>query len=49
MIGGLLVGSGIGILVLFRVNENRKENIKILAILYAIGVVSGILIDLLVI
>ncbi len=49
MIGGLLVGSGIGILVLFRVNENRKENIKILAILYAIGVISGILLDLLVI
>ena len=28
MIGGLLVGSGIGILILFRVNENFRENIK---------------------
>ena len=45
MIGGLLVGSGIGILILFRVNENFRENIKILAILYLIGVLSGIIID----
>lgn len=46
MIGGLLVGSGIGILVLFRVNKNLKENLKILGILYAIGVICGIIIDL---
>lgn len=46
MIGGLLVGSGIGILILFRVNENLKENVKIVAILYLIGVLSGIIIDL---
>ena len=45
MIGGLLVGSGIGILILFRVNKNLKENLKILAILYSIGVMSGIIID----
>ena len=46
MIGGLLVGSGIGILILFRVNENFKENVKIVTILYLIGVLSGIIIDL---
>lgn len=46
MIGGLLVGSGIGILILFRVNENFKENIKIVTILYLIGVLSGVIIDL---
>lgn len=45
MIGGLLVGSGIGILILFRVNENLKENMKITGMLYLIGVVSGIIID----
>lgn len=45
MIGGLLVGSGIGILVLFRVNKNLKENLKILGLLYAIGTICGILID----
>lgn len=48
MIGGLLVGSGIGILVLFRVNKNLKENLKILGILYAIGVICGIIIDFIV-
>lgn len=46
MIAGLLVGSGIGILVLFRVNKNMKENLKIVSILYAIGVICGIIIDL---
>ena len=48
MIGGLLVGSGIGILVLFRVNKNLKENLKILGLLYAIGVICGIIIDLII-
>lgn len=48
MIGGLLVGSGIGILVLFRVNKNIKENLKILALLYGIGVFCGIIMDLII-
>lgn len=48
MIGGLLVGSGIGILVLFRVNKDLKDNLKILALLYLIGVICGIVIDLIV-
>lgn len=43
MMSGLLVGSGVGILVLFRVNENLKDNLKILALLYAIGVGSGMI------
>ncbi len=46
MMAGLLVGSGIGLLVLFRVNEDMKENFRITAILYAIGIVCGFLIDL---
>ena len=46
MIGGLLVGSGIGILILFRVNKDVKENFKILGLLYIIGVICGIIIDL---
>lgn len=46
MIGGLLVGSGIGILILFRVNKNMKENLKILGLLYLIGTICGIIIDL---
>ena len=48
MIGGLLVGSGIGILILFRVNKNMKDNLKILTLLYIICVISGILIDIIV-
>ena len=44
---GLLVGSGIGILVLFRVNRDTKENIKIVLLLYTIGVVTGILMEFL--
>ena len=48
MIGGLLVGSGIGILILFRVNKDLKENLKILGLLYAIGVICGIIIDLII-
>ena len=35
MMAGLLSGAGIGVLVLFRVNRNKKENIKIIALLYA--------------
>ena len=44
---GLLTGSGVAIMVLFKINHNIKENIKIVAIIYSIGVICGILIDLL--
>lgn len=47
LFSGLLAGSGIGLLVLFRVNHDKKENLKILGLLYAIGVVTGILMELL--
>lgn len=47
MIAGLLVNSGIGILVLFKVNKDYKDNFKILGILYLIGITSGFLLDLL--
>lgn len=47
MIAGLLVNSGIGILILFRVNKVKKENFIILGILYIVGVISGIILDLL--
>ena len=46
MIAGLLVNSGIGILVLFRVNKNKKENFTILGMLYLVGAISGIILDL---
>lgn len=40
---GLLTGSGVGLMVLFRVNHDRKESLKILGLLYGIGVFAGIL------
>ncbi|MBR4982044.1 MAG: arsenic efflux protein [Lachnospiraceae bacterium] len=43
MMAGLLVGAGVGILVLLRVNENKAENFKIMGILYLTGVLCGIL------
>ena len=46
LIGGLLVNSGLGIMVLFKVNKNIKENIKIVFWLYLIGIVSGIIIEI---
>ena len=46
MIAGLLVNAGIGLLVLFKVNKSKKENFTILGILYFVGVISGIIIDL---
>lgn len=45
MMSGLLVGSGVGLLVLFRMNESKKENLKITVILYVIGIVSGIIME----
>lgn len=39
---GLLAGSGVGLLVLFRVNGDRRENLRILGLLYGIGVGAGI-------
>jgi len=45
-IAGLLTGSGVAILVLFRSNKNFKENITILSILYLIGVLIGIFIEI---
>ena len=45
-VAGLLTGSGVAILVLFRSNKDLKENFKILGIIYGIGVISGIIIQL---
>ena len=45
MMSGLLVGAGVGLLVLFRVNPDKKENLKIIGILYVIGVLVGIVIN----
>lgn len=45
-IAGLLTGSGVAIIVLFKSNKNLKENIFIVTVLYLIGVLVGIFIEL---
>ncbi|MDE6406342.1 MAG: arsenic efflux protein [Lachnospiraceae bacterium] len=47
LMAGLLSGSGVGFLVLLRVNEDRKESLRVFALLYALGVAGGALIQLL--
>ena len=46
MLAGLLAGSGMGLLVLFRVNRSKKEAFFILLFLFAIGTLFGLLTDL---
>ena len=46
LMAGLLSGSGVGFLVLLRVNEDRRENLRIFALMYGVGVGAGALIQL---
>ena len=46
MLSGLLTGSGVGLLILFKTNKNIKENVFILILLYFIGIICGYFIDL---
>ena len=43
MIGGLLTSAGVGLLVLFRTNRPMKDNLFIVALIFGIGVVFGLL------
>ena len=45
MLSGLLVSAGLGLLLLFRLNRSTKECLLILTLLFGIGLLSGILID----
>ena len=47
LIAGLLDGAGVGLLILFRVNPDQKENLRITLLLYLLAVVFGMLIHLL--
>ena len=47
LMSGLLVGAGVGLLVLFRTNNHHKENIAVTAVLLALGICWGVLIDIL--
>lgn len=45
VISGLCAGAGIGLAVLFKMNHNKKENIKILLLLFFISAFSGIVLE----
>ena len=46
LIAGLLTGSGTAIIVLFKENKNIKENIFIVFLLYSLGVISGLILEI---
>ena len=48
LLAGLLPGSGLGILLLFKTNKNLKENLIILSIVYIVGVLLGIVVDIII-
>lgn len=47
LLAGLLSGSGVGYLVLLRVNEDKKDNLRIFALLYGVGVAAGAVVEIL--
>jgi len=46
MLAGLFSGAGVGVLILFKVNRHIKENLFVLGVLIAVGVVFGMIGDL---
>ena len=46
LIAGLLTGSGVALLILFRINKDKKDSLKIMGLVYLIGVVSGLILQL---
>ena len=38
--------AGAGLLVLFKMNKDKRENLKILSLLYVIGVLAGMILEL---
>ncbi len=47
MLSGLMVGAGTGLLILFRSNRGFLSNLKVVGVLYAAGVIGGLLFGLL--
>lgn len=47
LIGGLLTNCGTALIVLFKNNKQKKENLIIILLLYGLGVISGIILEML--
>ena len=47
MMSGLFSGAGVGLLILFKMNKRKRENVIITVILVSAGVIFGLLADLL--
>lgn len=47
VIAGLSTGAGVGLLILFKMNRNIKDNLKIMLFIYVFSVLAGSLIQLL--
>lgn len=47
MLSGLFSGAGVGLLILFKVNKNLKENFTVMGIITASGILFGLLADFL--
>lgn len=46
VIAGLCTGAGIGLVVLCKVNKDKKENLKVILTLFAIGAAAGLLLSI---
>ncbi len=46
MMAGLLANAGVGLLILFRLNKNSRQNMAIICLLYVLAVLWGLLISL---
>ncbi len=46
MMSGLAVNAGIGLIVLFRTNNDSRENLRICGLLVAVGIVVGLAVEL---
>ena len=45
LIAGLCTGAGMGLLVMLRTNKNKKAVFGIMAVLYAVAVLSGVILN----